>query len=132
LGGSGLINVTLGRASYYIAMHHGIGGGKMRGGKTNNLERLSQIYPGADIYLEGHTHMYDFFINDVHYIDRKRNKLTASPAYFCTTAHFLDWKGGYGEDMKLKPGIKGCATLELKHCAAGNVSMKRVRGDLFN
>jgi hypothetical protein len=38
---------------------------------------------------------------------------------------------GYGEDMKLKPGIKGCATLELRHCAAGNVSMKRVRGSLF-
>ena len=40
-------------------------------------------------------------------------------------------KGSYGEDMKLRPGVKGCAMLELKHKTAGNVSQKRVRGDLF-
>jgi hypothetical protein len=65
-------------------------------------------------------------------IDRKRNKTTMSPAYFCTTAHFLEWKGGYGEDMKLRPGVKGAARLELKYCGAGNSDAKRVRGDLFN
>jgi hypothetical protein len=55
-----------------------------------------------------------------------------SLAYFCTTAHSLDWKGGYGADMKLRKGVKGCAILELKHTVTSNVSMKRVRGDLFN
>lgn len=65
-------------------------------------------------------------------IDRRRNKTTMSLAYFCTTAHSLDWKGGYGADMKLRIGVKGCAMLELKHTVTSNVSMKRVRGDLFN
>lgn len=35
-----------------------------------------------------------------------------SPAYFCTTVHFLDWKGGYGENMKLSPGV-GCELVSL-------------------
>jgi hypothetical protein len=41
-------------------------------------------------------------------------------------------KGGYGEDIKLRPGIKGAARLELKHCTAGIVERKQVRGNSFN
>jgi hypothetical protein len=133
LGGSGVINVTVGRASYYIALHHGIGGGKMRGGKTNNLERLEAIYPGADIYMEGHTHTYEFFVNEAHFINRKLHLLSAYQAHFCTTGHFLHWKDSYGEDKKLRPGVKGCAVITLKSLSgAGNIDRKQVRGDLFN
>jgi hypothetical protein len=132
LGNSAVINLTLGRASYYIAMHHGIGGGRMRGGKTNNLERFFEIYPGCDIYMQGHTHTFDFFIDKVQYVDRKRNLLTEYPAYFCTTAHFLDWKESYGEEMRFKPSAEGCAVLTLFHNRSGNFAAKRVKADLFN
>jgi len=51
-------------------------------------------------------------------------KLTLQPAYFCTTAHCLNWKGGYGEDMKLRPGAtyairsNNSSTLGLVVCNA--------------
>jgi len=130
-GNSGVINITLGGASYYICLHHGHGGGRMRGGKANNLESFFDIYPGADIYMTGHTHTFDFFINKVQYIDRKRNNLIEYPAYFCSTAHFLNWKESYGEELMYKPGIEGCAMLTLYHRTTGNFDRKRVKGDLF-
>jgi hypothetical protein len=34
--------------------------------------------------------------------------------------------------MKLKPGIKGCSILTLRHSVVGHVAAKQVRGDLFN
>lgn len=36
-----------------------------------------------------------------------------------------------GEDMKLKPGVKGAARLKLRHCTAVNFNRKRVKSDLF-
>ena len=58
-----------------IAMHHGIGGGRPRGGKVNNLERFETVISIANLYLQGHTHTYDFLYNSTQYIDRKRNNL---------------------------------------------------------
>ena len=60
LGFSGLINITLGRASYYVAIHHGIEAGHFCGSKSTNLERLATVYPGADIYLEGHRTLINY------------------------------------------------------------------------
>jgi hypothetical protein len=132
MGNSCIINLTLGRACYYVALHHGIGGGRMRGGKTNNLERFFDIYPGADIYMQGHTHTFDFFIEKIQYIDRKRGSLVSYPAYFCTTAHFLEWKESYGEEYRFKPSKEGCAVLTLYHRKKGNFAVKKVKADLFN
>ena len=108
LGGMGLIAVQCGRACYYIAMHHGTGGGKKRGSKTNNLETLGEVIPGADLYMEGHTHAFDHFINEVRYIDRKRGGIRQYKATFCVTGHFMEWEDSYAEDMKLIPRPKGC------------------------
>jgi hypothetical protein len=126
LGISNVINITLGRASYYTAMHHGVGGGVLRGGKTTNLERLDTIYPGCDIYLEGHTHTYASFCNLIQYVDKKRDKITQYKAWYCCAAHFLDWKKSYGEEKKYRPMPPGAAFLHLKHCGAGNQKNKKV------
>ncbi len=50
LGHTGIINITLGGAAYIIGMHHGLGGGRKRGAKTNNAEEFGVLFPGADIY----------------------------------------------------------------------------------
>ena len=89
LGKLGIINITCGSASYYVAMHHGGGGGKRRGSKSANLEELGDLLPSADIYMEGHTHTFDSFINEVPYIDKKRGNLKYYKAYFITTWAFL-------------------------------------------
>ena len=112
-------------------MHHGVGGGKVRGSKTTNLQRLFNIWPGADLYMEGHTHTYDHFIDKVQYIDRKRGIVSEYQATFVTTAHFMSWRESYGEDKKFTPSQEGSAFVTLKHAGAGNFGNKRIKSDLF-
>lgn len=130
LGDMGIINVVAGKNSYYIAMFHGVGSGGTIGAKANGLERLSEIYPGADLYLTGHTHTFQSFIDEVPYIDRKRNKLKHFKSWFCTTGHFLDWDKSYAQQLCLKPRPKGAALCTLYSHPAGTV--KKITIDLMS
>jgi hypothetical protein len=130
LGGLGIMNLTCGRTSYFVAMHHGAGGGGMRGGKANSLQRLAVIVPGADLYLEGHTHTYQSFMDTAHYIDRKRNLMSEGVAHFCTTGHFLEWSGSYAVDLKLPAMPQGAAMIELTGNGLGKITNKKVKMDL--
>lgn len=131
LGKIGLINLKVGASCYYVGMHHGLGGGSMRGGKINGLSRLARIIPGADIYLEGHTHSYASFINEVPYIDKKRNTFKSHKAHFVTTGHYLQWDDSYAQDLKLEPMPIGSAILDIKAGSSGLNEYKRVRADLL-
>lgn len=106
-----------------IVMHHGIGGGRLQGGKANNLERFETVISGADLHLQGHTHTYDFFYNSTQYIDRKRNNKVDYSAAFCTTGHCIRWRESYGEEFRYKLTPKGFVLISLKHCKAGNFSL---------
>lgn len=130
LGDMGLINIICDKNSYHAAMFHGIGCSSTIGGKSNNLEKLAQVFPCADLYMTGHTHTYVSFINEIPYIDRKRNKLTYFQSHFVTTGHFLDWDKSYAPQLGLKPAPKGVAVIELAGHPAGN--RKKVSIDLFN
>lgn len=132
LGKVGLINVTCGGASYFIAMHHGVGGGKRRGGKVNNLEDLSSLIPSADVYLEGHTHAYASFINETPYIDRKRNSLRYYKSHFITTGHYLEWEGSYAQDYKMRPMPNGSSVVELGFAVVGTSNAKSVKSSFFH
>ena len=92
LGGLGVIKITCGRPSYFIAMHHGVGGGRLRGSKVTGLNRFGRVIGGADIYLEGHTHSYDHHIDLVYYLDKKRNIWSKHKADFVCTGHFIKWE----------------------------------------
>jgi hypothetical protein len=113
-------------------MHHGVGGGKKRGAKTNGLETLSEIVPGADLYLEGHTHSFDHFIDETTYIDRKRGLLTRFNSTFVTTGHFLNYEKSYAIDYKLPPRPLGAAVIELQGSKYGGHKVKKIKADLFN
>jgi len=132
LGALGVIRIKCGAAPYYIAMHHGTGGGKMRGGKTNNTQRLAGIMSGCDLYLEGHTHTFDFFIDDHYYIDKKRRNCILYKAHFVVTGHFLTYFDSYGVDAKYKPSPKGVAVATLYARDTGNMNQKKISGDLFD
>jgi hypothetical protein len=63
-------------------------GGRQRGGKINNLERLPQYFPGCDIYMAGHTH--DKWITEGHQIKLSKNfKMIENRCYFANTGAFL-------------------------------------------
>lgn len=131
LGKLALVNVVCGRSAYYIALHHGIGAGRKRGSKANNMQMLSELIPGADIYMEGHTHTHDYFIDEQSYIDRKRIAQVVFPAHFCTTGHFLDYDGSYAEDMKLPRRPQGATVLRLSARVNGAFAEKSVKADFF-
>jgi hypothetical protein len=63
-------------------------GGRYRGGKINNLERVSQYFPGCDLYMAGHTH--DKWAIEGHQV-RLTNKLKIEErrCYFANTGAFL-------------------------------------------
>ena len=112
-------------------MHHGCGGGRTQGAKANALGRLAELYPGCDVYMEGHTHSYQHFISEVPMIDRKRGNLVHLPAHFVCTGHFLEWKGCYGEEFKLPPKPAGAAVVTLRHRTTGNFQRKKVSCDFY-
>jgi hypothetical protein len=63
-------------------------GGRRRGGKINNLEMVSQYFPGCDLYLAGHTH--DKWILEGHQVRLTKNmKIEERRCYFANTGAFL-------------------------------------------
>jgi hypothetical protein len=63
-------------------------GGRYRGGKINNLERVSQYFPGCDLYMAGHTH--DKWIIEGHQVRlTSKFKIEERRCYFANTGAFL-------------------------------------------
>lgn len=112
LGISSVIKVTCGRCSYFLVLHHGVGGGT-DGNKVNRAMRLSQNWLGADIYLTGHTHSYNHVLDIQNIIDRKRGKTTKIITHHVTTGHYIQYDGSYAEDMGLKEKPRGSACVSL-------------------
>jgi len=131
LGKMGVMNITCGRASYYVVLHHGTGGGRRRGSKTNSTEELGELIPAADVYMEGHTHSFDHFINEVAYIDKKRNLLMYQQSTFVVTGHYLQWEESYAMDWKLRPRPQGSSVVGLKAVDVGKSEYKKIHVELF-
>jgi len=132
LGDYGVIRIKAGHAPYYIVMHHGVGGGRKRGGKVNNLQELGNIFSGADVYMEGHCHGFSYFPDKMCYIDKKRGNWIEYDAHFVCTAHFLDYFKSYGASKKYKPSSMGSAVVTLHARDSGNMNRKKVNAELFN
>lgn len=125
LGISAVIKVVCGRNSYFISMHHGVGGGT-DGNKVNRAMKLSQNWHGLDIYLTGHTHSFSYVQDVQNLIDRKRDKVTRIVTHHVTTGHFLKYEGSYAEDLGLKEKPTGCSVVELAAHPVGNEGNKLV------
>ncbi|HAR37915.1 MAG TPA: hypothetical protein DCS09_04695 [Porphyromonadaceae bacterium] len=125
LGIAATIKVTCGRCSYFIAMHHGVGGGTA-GNKVNRAVGLAQNWLGADIYFTGHTHSFAHVTDIQTIIDRKRDKMTEIVTHHITTGHYLQYKGSYAEDLGLKAKPRGSAVVSLGFNEVGKQELKRV------
>lgn len=117
LGHMGLVSITTGsgpfKNNYFVATHHGAGGGKTMGAKANELMRLEDIIPGCDLYCQGHTHTFQHFLSQTYYVDRKRTKVTELSSHFVTTGHFLNYEHSYAAEAKMRPAKKGVAVATL-------------------
>lgn len=119
LGVSGIIQAVCDKNSYFIHMHHGMGGGSTPGAKTNASFKTSNVLVDADLYLSGHTHCYNHFSYEVDTIDRKRNKVATVLSHFVTTGHYLTYEKCYAIEALYKKAPKCAALITLKGHSSG-------------
>ena len=105
------------RPSYYtLYATHGHGGGRMKGGKANNLDRLKNIVM-ADIYCMGHTHTKVILDGQVNEVDRK----------FVNSGAFLERGESYVAANCYEPQNMGCPCIWMSGKERKiNVVMNRV------
>jgi hypothetical protein len=128
----GVIDITCENCSYFIVLHHGCGGGRGIGAKANELARLAEVVAGADIYMQGHTHQFNYFPLETNYIDRKRKSVQTICSHFITTGHYLSWDDSYAQTLKLRPAPIGSAIATLYGNPVGQHKTKRVVVDFIN
>lgn len=104
-GGEAFLNLKVGKwkhattrayspVHYATYLHHGFGGGRLVGGKANNLQRLRDIV-SADLYVSGHTHT-PLVIPDVTWeMDANKGNVIERKQLFIATGSSVDRGGGY-------------------------------------
>lgn len=132
LGATGVLCLIVGRAAYYIVLHHGVGFGRKDGAKAGNLTEPFLVMPGADIYSLGHTHSYMNIKNSTYYLDRKRQRCAEMEVDFVYTGHYLNYSDSYADDKLLRPKPKGSSIISLRYCETGKIINKKTSFDLLH
>jgi len=101
------------RPAYYtFYVTHGYGGGRLKGGKANNLDRLKNIVI-ADVYMMGHTHGQMCFPGMVYEPDQRNDVINERITWFVNSGSFLDRGSGYAASFGYEPQPKGCPIICL-------------------
>lgn len=131
LGVQSVIKVTCGRCSYFIYLHHGVGGG-MTGNKIARAERLAVNLLGCDVYMTGHTHTFAHW-SDIHsMVDRKRDKITDIVTTHTVTGHYIKYTDSYAEEIGLKKKPRGSVVISLAGNESGKQENKKIKVDFLN
>ena len=86
---------------YAVFARHGAGGGALKGGKVNRLQRFSDV-ADADLYIGSHTHD-DIVMHDAIYrVSRQTGKVRLCDRTYVNTPASLNY-GGYGEIAGYRP-----------------------------
>ena len=99
-------------AYYTIYATHGSGGGRMKGGKANNLDRLKNIVV-ADIYCMGHTHDQMVLTGAIHEPDKNKDQINEREIYFVNSGSFMQKGDGYAATKNYEPQARGCPAIIL-------------------
>lgn len=113
LGVTGFLRIICDGCGYFVCIHHSTGFGRTRGAKANAAKKLNEVFKGYDIYLNGHTHCFQYFIDVDTILDRKHYKNMNINSYIITTGHYLDYRNSYAEEMLLPPAPKGSVIVGL-------------------
>ena len=93
-----------------IFLHHGAGGGRKRGAKTIRLNEWAQSFD-ADIYLQGHTHTYVAFPDEVITYRGVRTRWFGNVPGYIRSYRGHD---NYVEELGLSPQVAGMLRLEME------------------
>jgi len=105
--------VSMTKTSWYIVLHHGIGSGRTKGGRINNLQRYSNIVINADIIITGHTHDLIITVDERFSIDKKRKTLTKQKIYYINVPSISMEYGGYSSSYAYPPTLSGAVKIHL-------------------
>ena len=93
------------RPFYYSALaRHGAGGGALKGGKVNRLQRFSDV-ADCDLYIGSHTHDDMIFHDSYYRTDRQHGTVALCDRTYVNTPAALTY-GGYGEIGGYRPQSK--------------------------
>lgn len=86
-----------GHKPYQVFLHHGKGAAQTKGAKTQMLYRMTENYPGSDLYLVGHLHDSVLLplVRLVH--DHEKCIIGRKKYYAGMSSSFLDFMGTYAE-----------------------------------
>lgn len=86
---------------YSLFAHHGVGGGRMKGGKINMVVRMNQIV-NTDIFLVGHVHDLIETTTKSFIVDPKTMTLEEFTQYYMIANPWQRY-GGYGQKFAFAP-----------------------------
>lgn len=86
---------------YTIFARHGAGGGALKGGKVNRLQRFSDV-ADCDVYIGSHTHDDIVFHDAVYRTCRQKGTVSLCDRTYVNTPAALNY-GGYGEIGGYRP-----------------------------
>jgi len=98
---------------YTLYATHGWGGGRLRGGKVNNLERLKNVVI-CDIYCMAHTHGMAAFPSTVYIPEVRQNMVAERTMWFVNSGSFLNRGDGYAAAKGYEPQMIGCPIIGLE------------------
>lgn len=110
-GFSSVINLTVGKQAYTVYLTHGHGGGTTKSGVLNAIKKLANIYPGADVYLRGHSHQ--FMVVPERTFTGDNGQICPRDRYYVDTGSFTDYLGSYAERANYQPVIPSCWSIKF-------------------
>ncbi|MEM3541196.1 MAG: metallophosphoesterase [Candidatus Bilamarchaeaceae archaeon] len=104
------------KIEYVFFAHHTTGGGATIGGKLNRVQKLTQVFVGADAYLGGHNHSKAMGEEQVAYLSkngRGEAKIDFKKIFYIDTGSFLIYDNSYAEEKMLPPSHTGAPRIRM-------------------
>lgn len=103
--------ITVGNNTYSGFFHHGVGGGRMKGGKVNMLVRMNQIV-NTDFFCVGHTHDPIETVTKTFLIDMVEKTIREHKQYYMISNAWQKY-GGYGQKFAFSPASNEITYMKL-------------------
>lgn len=100
---------------WVIYLHHGAGGGRTKGGKTNAASRGVEIVEGADILITAHHHADISFSDRISYISNGSGEAQIKwrRRHYTSVLSALEYGESYAEAKQMPPASLGQVVLTL-------------------
>jgi hypothetical protein len=101
---------------YIFFAHHTTGGGSTIGGKLNRVQKLTQIFIGADAYIGGHNHSKALGEDQIVKLvknGRGEAQIKFERIYYIDSGSFLLYDNSYAEEKMLPPSHTGAPRIRM-------------------